>query len=269
MDAVSAYVQCHVRDAVADLANQSFTSSPRHVLPHRLEDIASSLDDLSLEPQPRGAEDTLAAQRLLALNPGMQATADEPNDSPPSNKMYSRPVGTTDVFVDDFLQLCQGGTRRLKSLRTHLLHSIDQVLARPEADEPHRNEAVSLKKLLKGDSSWNTRKLILGWIVDTIRQTIELPPHQKDTLAEIFEELASLKRVSAKKWASYLGRLRFVSVAIPGSSGLFSALQWVQNKAGTNRIRVNQFVRDSLDAFCRLAASLCHQPTRLAEIVPQ
>jgi len=124
------------------------------------------------------------------------------------------------------------------------------VLARPEADEPHRNEAVSLKKLLKGDSSWNTRKLILGWIVDTIRQTIELPPHQKDTLAEIFEELASLKRVSAKKWASYLGRLRFVSVAIPGSSGLFSALQWVQNKAGTNRIRVNQFVRDSLDAFC-------------------
>ena len=77
-----------------------------------------------------------------------------------------------------------------------------------------------------------------------------LLPHQKDTLAEIFEELASLKRVSAKKWASYLGRLRFVSVAIPGSSGLFSALQWVQNKAGTNRIRVNQFVRDSLDAFC-------------------
>jgi hypothetical protein len=105
--------------------------------------------------------------------------------------------------------------------------------------------------------------------VDNIRQTIELPPHRKEMLAAIFEELASLKRVNSKKWASYLGKLRFVSVAIPGSAGLFSALQWAQNKAKGNRIRVNRFVRDSLNAFCQLATSLCHRPTRLAEIVPQ
>jgi hypothetical protein len=178
-------------------------------------------------------------------------------------------VGDTDVFVDDFIQLGQGGPKRLKALRGHLLRAIDQVLAQPTAKESHRNEAISLKKLLKGDGSWNTRKLILGWIVDTIRQTIELPPHRKETLAAIFEELASLKRVNSKKWASYLGKLRFVSVAIPGSAGLFSALQWAQNKAQGNRIRVNRFVRDSLNAFCRLATSLCHRPTRLAEIVPQ
>ncbi|MCA1807794.1 MAG: hypothetical protein LC687_08115, partial [Actinobacteria bacterium] len=75
--------------------------------------------------------------------------------------------------------------------------------------------------------------------------------------------------MNAKKWASYLGKLRFVSVAIPGSAGLFSALQWAQNKAKGNRIRVNRFVRDSLSAFSRLATSLCERPTRLAEIVPQ
>jgi hypothetical protein len=99
-----------------------------------------------------------------------------------------------------------------------------------------------LKKLLKGDGSWNTQKLILGWIMDTICQTIELPPHRKETLALIFEELVSARRVNSKKWASYLGKLRFVSVAIPGSAGLFSALQWAQNKAKGNRIRVNRFV---------------------------
>ena len=67
-----------------------------------------------------------------------------------------------------------------------------------------------------------------------------------------------------------LGRLRFVAVAIPGSAGLFSSiLQWAQNKAGTNRVRINKFVRDSLDAFGRLATSLCHRPTCLAEIVLQ
>ena len=157
----------------------------------------------------------------------------------------------------------------MKALRGHLLHAIDQVLARPLITEKHRNEAISLKKLLKGDGSWNTRKLILGWIIDTIRQTIELPPHRKESLAQIFEELSQVKRVNYKKWRSYLGRLRFVSVAIPGSAGLFSALQWAQNQAGTNRIRVNRFVRESLDAFCSLAADLCQRPTQLAEIVPQ
>ena len=75
--------------------------------------------------------------------------------------------------------------------------------------------------------------------------------------------------MSAKKWRSILGKLRFVSVAIPGSAGLFSALQWAQNQAGNNRIRVNAFVRSSLDAFGRLAASLCARPTHLAELVPQ
>jgi hypothetical protein len=217
----------------------------------------------------RGEEDTSATLRLQALNPKLHAEAEDFAPCPASNQMHSRPVGDTDVFVDDFIQLGQGGPRRLKALRGHLLHAIDQVLAQPSADETHRNEAISLKKLLKGDGSWNTRKLILGWIVNTIQQTVELPPHRKETLAQIFEELATLRRVNSKKWASYLGKLRFVSVAIPGSAGLFSALQWAQNKANGNRIRVNTFVRDSLDSFCRLATSLCNRPTRLAEIVPQ
>jgi hypothetical protein len=43
-----------------------------------------------------------------------------------------------------------------------------------------------LKKLLKGDGSWNTQKLILGWIMDTICQTIELPPHGVRVLDKLF-----------------------------------------------------------------------------------
>ena len=83
-----------------------------------------------------------------------------------------------------------------------------------------------MKKLLSGDSSWGTRKLILGWIIDSVRQTIELPPHSKEMLLEIFQSLKGAHRVSSKKWRSILGKLRFVSLAIPGSAGLFSALQW-------------------------------------------
>ncbi len=84
-------------------------------------------------------------------------------------------------------------------LRRHLLAVVDEVLARPSATEKHRHEAVSLQKLLQGDVSWATRKLRLGWIIDTLRQTLELPHHRKLALAEIFTSLAATSRIMAKK----------------------------------------------------------------------
>ena len=116
------------------------------------------MDDTSpsLEPQPCSKDDTL---RDLAL--AHRAQTDTPAElappaeelAPPSNRRLKKPLGYTDVFIDDFIQLGQGGHRCLKALRQHLLHAIDQILARPEVSDERRNEAVSLKKLLKGDGS--------------------------------------------------------------------------------------------------------------------
>lgn len=257
-------------ETVTDETNRRFREQPTTVIPHRLESTAASMDDFSLTPVPRGQEDDEATRRLQALATPSLPEADL-TDPPhrPSNRPFQRPVGSTDVFVDDFIQLGQGSRRRMKALRCHLFHSIDQVLARPDITDMKRNEAVSLKKLLKADGSFATRKLVLGWIIDSLRHTLELPAHRKETLANIFEELSKVKRVSNKRWMQILGKLRFVSVAIPGSAALLGALQWAQNKANGNRIRINTFVRDSLNAFCRLAASLCSRPTSIAEIVPQ
>ena len=95
----------------------------------------------------------------------------------------------------------------MKALRQHLFHGIDSILAQPGVSEHKRNEAVSLKKLLKGDSSWSTRKVILGWLLDTIRQTIELPAHRKQEIAQLFHDLASRTRVTKKHWHKILGKL--------------------------------------------------------------
>ena len=121
----------------------------------------------------------------------------------------------------------------------------------------------------KGDGSWSTRKELLGWIVDTVRQTLELPPHRKQSLAKIFAELGPCKRISAKKWRRILGKLRFVSVAIPGSSGLFSALQLALSRTSEGRIRITKALRHHIETFRALAADLAARPTHLAEIVPE
>ena len=100
--------------------------------------------------------------------------------------------------------------------------------------DQRRNEAVSLKKLLKGDGSWGTHKVILGWLIDPLRQTIKLPPHRKVELSKIFHEFAATSRVTRKRWQQILGKLRFICVAIPGSASLFCALQLALEKSKGN-----------------------------------
>lgn len=258
-------------ETTCDLANAAFAESPKTCPPHRLSPAASVEDDLSAswEPRPREPDDE-AADSAMAQVPGVRPLPPElPHSAPPSNRPLTKPLGDNDVFVDDFIQIAQGGPRRMNALRNHLLHAIDQVLATPDVSPRKRNEAVSMKKLLKGDGSWATRKLILGWIIDTVRQTIELPPHRKLMLAELFTELANTSRVSNRRYQQILGKLRFVSTAIPGSAGLFCALQLALKKAGDNRVRITRKLRHHIDTFASLAASLCHRPTHLAEIVPQ
>jgi hypothetical protein len=54
------------------------------------------------------------------------------------------------------------------------MHAVDQVFARLDEDHPNRKEAISEKKLNKGDGGWNQRKEVLGWILDTSKGTLEL-----------------------------------------------------------------------------------------------
>ena len=61
----------------------------------------------------------------------------------------------TDVYVDAFMQLAQGTPERLRSIRRHLFHITNAILAQPLEGEPF-NEAMSLKK----------HKLFLGWSVE-------------------------------------------------------------------------------------------------------
>jgi hypothetical protein len=53
--------------------------------------------------------------------------------------------------------------------------------------------------MLKGDASWATRKIILGWLIDTALGIIALPYHRYVRLLQIFDELKDRKRVGVKQ----------------------------------------------------------------------
>jgi hypothetical protein len=188
----------------------------------------------------------------------------------PSRYQLQKAVKGFDVYVDDVIGMLQGEAAVKKQMTRVILHTFDEIFQplRLE-DQDTQQEPVSLKKLRKGDGVWETRKTILGWIVDTIQKTLELPAHRADRIATIFQELQGQNRVSTNHWHKVLGELRSMAAAVPGARGLFSALQTgLLQKEAKHRIRIDSSIRMQLNDFAWLARNLHERPTRLEEIVP-
>ena len=145
----------------------------------------------------------------------------------PRDRRRRRPLRYADVFLDDEILVAQGDRASLNTFQCKLLHLNDRVF-RPNdaADDPSiRREPLSLKKLDKSDACWATRKIVLGWLVNTLKGTIELPPHRRDRLSHILATTLASRRVSTKAWHKLLGELCSMVLGIPGGHGLFSQLQ--------------------------------------------
>lgn len=247
---------CAATETAADLVNRALHhhySPPHH------------LDHLAETPPPDPPAPTPFPQVPGAPKP----VPSLPQPSHPVSQPATRPLNYCDVYVDDFCNLVQGNPRRRTIVRRTIMHHIDKVFPplHPLPEGPHK-EPISIKKLKQGDGYWSTRKVLLGWEIDTIAQTINLPAHRLDRLKEIFDSLRHKSRTTIKAWRKILGELRSMVLAIPGGKGLFSALQHGLQVATNHRIRINNSIRQFLTDMEWLAYDLHNRPTRLAEIVP-
>jgi hypothetical protein len=183
-----------------------------------------------------------------------------------------KPVERWDVYVDNFIGLAQGNANRRKRVKRVLLHSLDCVFRGLHAtDGTHRQEPASVKKLLKGDATWATRKTVLGWVLDTVDKTIQLPPHRIDRLHSILAGIpGTQRRTSTKKWQQVVGELRSMTLAVPGARGLFCSLQEALRHRTHDcaRVRLGRHVLSFLDDFRWLAEVLASRPTSMLEVVP-
>ena len=184
------------------------------------------------------------------------------------------PLNTVDVYMDDFIALTQNQNKAdRQAMRRTLFSTIDQVLWPLEpTDNPCRKEPNSTKKLAKGDAAWGTRKIVLGWLIDTVRRTIELPPHRVLRLHEILDSIPRhQRRTSRRIWQQLLGELRSMTLAIPGGRGLLSQLQatltYSPNARPSDRLKLSGPLHDQLDDLRWLARDLGSRPTRWGEAV--
>ena len=246
---------CAATETVADLANNLPLSSQ---LPqHPLERVASTQPEVA--PVVKSQCDSNQSRSATKARPRLSHVL----------RPFRKPVALHDIYVDDFISLIQGSTRRRRWHIRRLLHSIDRVFRPLDAhDSSHRQHVASVKKFLKGDGSMQVEKSVLGWLINTAQGTLELPPHRRQRLAAIFEEVKGKTRLALAKWHKILGELRSMAIGVPGSKGLFSTLQVALQFTEEHRVRITPAMHDQLADFELLAQDLSQRPTAIAELVP-
>ena len=251
---------CSATETIVDLANDlahSTWSPPPHPL-EVTDAMIPGVDTATTLTAPVPLTSRLALHRPV------------PMPTLPRARSRRCPLRYADVLVDDEILATQGDPAYLNAFRHKLLHLNNRVFIPNDVadDSCIRLEPISLKKLAKGDACWATWKIMLGWLIDTLKGTIELPPHRHDRLSHIIATTLASWRVSTKAWHKLLGELRSMVLGIPGGHGLFSQLQLVLRSREHHRVCIHHEARDQLLDLQLLANDLAARPTRIAEVVP-
>jgi hypothetical protein len=167
-------------DIIADIANAQLSLG---WLPpsHPLDDLLAALVSAPPHEAYWGSKSTLLPEPYPTCSPSLP--------------MVGVPATYVDVFVDDFVSLAQKHKQQVYCTLLQAVYRIFHPLS--PTNPPTRQEPISVKKLLEGDSSWSTIKLVLGWILDSESLTIQLPPHCVERLQEILNKIPSTQHRSS------------------------------------------------------------------------
>ena len=111
---------------------------------------------------------------------------------------------------------------------------------------------------------------MLGWTIDMVWRTIELPPHRIERLHAILDIPRSTKHIPTKTWHKIMGELRSMALALPGARGFFSLLQeaFRHEELDRPRVRLTGAIHHTLAQLRCFAQDISTRPTRIAELIP-
>ena len=175
------------------------------------------------------------------------------------------------VYVDDF---CYASTEakdgcHIPRIRRASIHGIHSVFPQPEVTgHVDGKEPISGPKLKKGDGNFTSEKEMVGFILDGIKRTIQLP--QTKAAAYIKEIHLTLRRTSVplKARQTLVGKLRHASIILPAARGFFTPINAAM-QGGVERIGLGKRsdIRAALKDLCSLIRILGSRPTHVREIL--
>ena len=163
-----------------------------------------------------------------------------------------------EVYIDDFIGLIQSVNKNeiLKFTRC-ILKGIADIFPPPNLTNSKMEPPISAKKLVE-EGAWETKKEILGWLLDGLARTIQLPHHKCDKL---LTELRNIRRtkhnVKLNVVQKLQGKLTFTSIGIPLGKPLLGTL----DKVIANADRHNKkyvTMSENIKTYCRTWVGIIH-----------
>jgi hypothetical protein len=190
---------------------------------------------------------------------------------PPKRQATDGPVHQwSGVYVDDHILAAvedKTGTLLRRTARASL-HAIHSVFASPDAlAAAGLKDPISEKKLLKGDGRWDTKKEILGYLLDGVARTIQLPQDRADALLKEVSAILKKTRVLLPRFRSIVGRLQHAARILPAAkvffTPLYNALRGLPSHIGLSS---NGEVRLALLDAAAVIRDLARRPTHVSEL---
>lgn len=179
-----------------------------------------------------------------------------------------------ECFVDDFISLIQcTDKRQLTEMTRCVLHAITSVFPPPELTNSVMGPAISPKKL-EEEGAWEVRKINLGWLLDGIDRTIQLPSEKCDKLIELLKsKLKKGSKISVKDLESLQGKLQFASIGIPLGKPLLGPVDQTLARAKAQPNIKYIKVKDELDNYSRnwraILKLMRSRPSHVKELIMQ
>jgi hypothetical protein len=175
------------------------------------------------------------------------------------------------VYVDDFLLAAVENPKGTLLNRTArcTLHAIHSVFQPPHATGmKDAKDPISEKKLLKGDARWDTQKEVLGYLLDGIHRTVQLPTDRATDLVLEIKKVLRKQRVPLKRFRSLAGRLQHAARILPAARAFFTplnnALRGLPPFIGLSR---HGEVRHTLLDIATIIRDLSSRPTHVSELI--
>ena len=180
----------------------------------------------------------------------------------------SRPISQLEVFVDDFIAATNKATREnFLHMSRCMLHGVHSIFPPSEVTLHGGGDSIAEKKLDKQEGRWATTKEILGWVVNGMDYTIQLPQDKVDKILNRLKKLKTFKKKIPRKLIyAIAGSLEHASFGIPGGAGLFSPIQQAL-KGSAQWIKVTTNLSTCFQDWGAIIKHMAKTPTHVQQLV--
>ena len=157
--------------------------------------------------------------------------------------------GKTDCFVDDLISVAvdiDDNLDRLRAAPCTIIHVVAH--STPSQSLSNRDNLIADNKN-DAEGAPEESKVCLGWLLNTRKLTVSLPPHKYKAWSKQITDMMTHKTVSEKVLASVLGRLKNVATILVMMGHFLSNIRYLQIQAKhcQHNIRLTQQAQEDLN----------------------